>query len=89
MWRRLVASKYGEDHFDWKSRKPKGATGGSLWQGICKWNDDFFKHVGYKVNNGERVNFWHDVWCNREPFVNRFPDHYVIAGCNGDQFEII
>lgn len=59
LWWKLVEAKYGEDH-SWRSSMPERVMGCSLWSGICKGTDSFFKFV-YKINNGERVSFWHDA----------------------------
>lgn len=41
--------------------------------------DSFFILVFFKVNNGERVRFWHDPWCSREPLRVFFPNYYDLA----------
>lgn len=60
IWRNVVAAKYGEECFRWSSRYPRGTKGCGVWKEICKGFGSFFRCVRLKVNNGERVRFWHD-----------------------------
>lgn len=76
-----MASKYDEMHNGWRCRTPEGSVGCSLWKGICKGEEYFFRHVRFKINNGESVRFWLDLWCDRECLANHFPICYDLAEC--------
>lgn len=67
--KRVLQMKYGEERFAWSCKRPFGPTGCGLWKGICNNKVDFFTHIQFKVNKGDRVRFWHDVWCSREPLL--------------------
>lgn len=59
LWRRLVAAKYGEEGYGWRSGEP-GGLGCSMWRDIYKGIESFFNHIRFKTNNGESVKFWQD-----------------------------
>lgn len=59
-WRRLVATKYGKTQAIWTSDTPKGVIGYGVWANISKGGDEFLRFVRFRINNGERVRFWHD-----------------------------
>ena len=33
----------------------------------------------FKVGDGSRVLFWHDVWCGEQPLKDHFPDLFRMA----------
>lgn len=41
--------------------------------------DFFFQHIKFKVGNGERVLFWHDVWAADTLLAVCFPDLFSCA----------
>lgn len=47
IWRGVVAAKYGEDHFGWTTRDPRGAVGCSVWKGIVKGGGYFPPRLGF------------------------------------------
>lgn len=65
-WRRLVAAKNGEAMHGWTSGYPEGTMGCGVWRNIVKGINGFLPCVWFKINNGARVHFWHDPWCDRE-----------------------
>lgn len=71
-----MVAKYGEETKGWTCRSPEGALGYGLWKNISKGNETFSR---FKINNGERVSFWHDPWCERGPLASSFPLCYALA----------
>ncbi len=51
----------------------------SLWKHIRAGWDGFLKHISYKVGDGSRIKFWHDIWCGDLPLRQKFPDLFHIA----------
>lgn len=76
-----MAAKYGEVPHSWKSRTPEEAMECSLWKGISIGEDSLFRYVRYKINNGEWVCFWLDLWCERGCLARLFPNCYVLSEC--------
>ena len=68
LWRRLVASKYGEDWGGWTSKLGKGVHGCGLWRGICMGSEDFSTNCQLVVGLGNRVRFWQDGWYGDQSF---------------------
>lgn len=81
LWRRLVTTKYGEVPHGRKSKLAKGAMWCSLWKSISTGEESLFRHIRYKINNGERVHFWLNPWCERECLTSLFPNCYALAEC--------
>lgn len=63
----------------WACRMPTGPVGCGLWKGICRNLGDFFKHIKFKVNKGDRVKFWLEAWCSREPLCDLFSSCFSLA----------
>lgn len=77
IWKQVVSAKYGEGMYDWSCRMPTGSMGCGLWKEINM--DVFFSFIKFKVNKGDRVKFWLDVWCSREPLKDLFPSCFSLA----------
>ena len=41
--------------------------------------DHFRSPVHYRVKNGSKVSFWHEVWCGDQPLKFQFPDLFRMA----------
>ena len=56
---------------------------GSLWgeslEVLRPW-EHFSPFLSFKVGNGERMRFWHDVWCGDLPLKVVYPGLFSIAG---------
>jgi hypothetical protein len=48
----------------WCSEEARGTYGVSLWRYIRKNWGAFSNFVSYKVGDGLRICFWHDIWCS-------------------------
>lgn len=81
LWRRLIAAKYGEESYGRFSRDPTGPLGCGVWKGISTGVKIFSTFTRFKVNNGERVLFWQDLWCASKPLRSLFPSCYALAKC--------
>lgn len=46
-----------------------------MWKDIFRETKSFKSGIGY----GNRVSFWHDIWCGATPLSLAFPDVYAIA----------
>ena len=52
-----------------------------VWNDLIKVRDIYVKNRVMVIGDGERTDFWNDVWCGITPLKDRFPELFVI--CNG------
>lgn len=49
------------------------------WKTIRKEWDILSSKISFSVENGQRVRFWNDKWCEDELFCVSFPSLFVVA----------
>ena len=79
LWRRVVATKFGEEWEGWTSKLRRGVHRCDLWRSIWMGWEAFSKNISFKVGVGNRVIFWIDHWCGDLPLHLAFPVLYNIA----------
>lgn len=79
LWRTLIALKHGESWGGWCSNEVSGPHGVWLWKHIRKGWDTYAAHTCFKVGNGVKVKFWHDLWCGDRALKDVFPQVYGLA----------
>jgi hypothetical protein len=62
-WRVVEDSKYGSYWGGWCFSEPVGAYGVVLWKNVRMGWGKFYNHTKFKVGDGSKVKFWHDLWC--------------------------
>jgi hypothetical protein len=77
-WRQIV-SKYGIQRGGWCSKEARITYGLSLWRYIRKNWGVFSNFVSYKVGDGLRIHFWHDIWCSDSALKCSFPELFFLA----------
>ena len=82
LWRRVIAEKYGVEGGDWIMKKPKGPHGCGLWKGIMLGWDFFSQNVRMVAGRGDRILFWHYLWCGETPLKTLFP---VLFSCSSNK----
>uniref|UniRef100_A0A2N9FDH1 Reverse transcriptase domain-containing protein n=1 Tax=Fagus sylvatica TaxID=28930 RepID=A0A2N9FDH1_FAGSY len=75
-------AEYGLDCGGWMTKIPKGTHGCSLWKGIFSGWDSFHQQVELVAGLGNRIRFWHDIWCGDAPLKALFP---LLFACSTDQ----
>ncbi|CAN0872181.1 LINE-1 retrotransposable element ORF2 protein [Linum grandiflorum] len=79
-WRILVHIKFGLDRgSEWRSARPGGSAGWSVWFWICKENLEFWEFAYVDPGGGEWVRFWHDIWIPRKHLARDFPRVAAVA----------
>jgi len=81
LWKDLLKMTYDVDKLGWWSKKSSNPHGVGCWKSITSELDLFKSLVHFKVGNGSRVLFWHDVWCGEQPLKDHFPDLFRMALC--------
>jgi hypothetical protein len=66
--------------------QPKGTHGCSLWKGIMLGRDKFCSYIELVAGRGDRVLFWHDIWCGGIPLKSLFP---VLFSCSSNKTAFI
>ncbi|GMI74428.1 hypothetical protein HRI_001112100 [Hibiscus trionum] len=64
LWVRVVKEKYG-----WHEVVPlciKRGNCSRLWQGLSRVWEDIRESVRWNIRNGERTDFWYDIWVDME-----------------------
>jgi hypothetical protein len=82
LWRRVIVAKYGIEGGGWTSKKPFGPHRCGLWKGILSGWDFFFHHVELVAGKGDRILFWHDMWCGVTPLKTLFP---MLFSCSSNK----
>lgn len=79
LWRKVIDAKYKAHEFGWFSKEPKWSYGCSVWKDIFKEMERYKSGIGYVIGWGNKVSFWHDVWCGATSLCQAFPEVYAIA----------
>ena len=79
MWKRVLAAKYGQEEFGWRTKKANGAFGVGLWKEILKEADWCWNNMTLKVGKGTKIRFWKDPWCGDVELARRFPQLFNVA----------
>jgi hypothetical protein len=78
-WRKVVEIKYGSMWGGWCSEEGHGSYGVSVWKSIRKDWGCFVPFISYRVGAGDKVQFWHAIWCSDLPLKVLFPELFSIA----------
>lgn len=54
----------------------------SVWKGISKCLNMITRFSRFRVNNGERMLFWMDLWCSNVPLFRFFRSSIVWLNAN-------
>ena len=55
LWRRVISTKYGEDHGGWCTKVCRRSHGCGLWRSIHEGWESFSKHLSFIVSEGTRI----------------------------------
>lgn len=50
-----------------------------FWKKIERDLGDFFSHTKFKVGDGSKIVFWHDLWCRDQILEEDFLDFFSIV----------
>lgn len=63
----------------WCSNEVRSVYGVGLWKNIKNGWEDFARFINFKVGDGARLSFWHDLWCGYSALKTMFPYLYGLA----------
>ncbi|XP_026416556.1 uncharacterized protein LOC113311992 [Papaver somniferum] len=78
LWRKVVNHKFGGNpkvFFPSSNNKPMRI----LWASILKSNSTVVQNSVLKVNNGDKVLFWRDIWLNGHAPMMLFPALFKLS----------
>uniref|UniRef100_A0A2N9GD32 Reverse transcriptase domain-containing protein n=1 Tax=Fagus sylvatica TaxID=28930 RepID=A0A2N9GD32_FAGSY len=78
-WRKVVEIKYGSMWGGWCIEEGHGSYEVSVWKSIRKDWGCFAPFISYRVDIGDKVQFWHDTWCSDLPLKVLYPELFSIA----------
>ena len=93
LWRKVIATKYGEASGGWCTRVVRGIHGCGMWKNIKKgalnfcgmWKNirkgalNFFVHVVYAAREGLRIRFWYNLWSGPISLKDLYMDLFACA----------
>ena len=82
LWRRVVATKYGEGQGGWNTNICRRAHRCGLRRGINDGWERFSKHLALVVGDGSHILFWHDRWIGDISLKMLYPQLYACSNNN-------
>lgn len=79
LWRNVITSIHGEDHFQWHTIRKEVANLRSPWISISRQWQKIEALAIFKVGDGRRITFWSDPWIENLPLKVRFPRLFKLA----------
>lgn len=63
----------------WCTKKVSWPHGVDLWKHIRRGWDTYSRYSWFKVGEGSKIKFWHNVWCGNWALKETFPQVYGLA----------
>lgn len=73
LWKIIIFEQYGKEIGGWMTKPYHKPHGYEIWKGIQMQCEFFYKHIAFRLGNGERIRFWEDTWCEAGSLMLRFP----------------
>jgi hypothetical protein len=81
LWRVVVDFKYSSSWGGWCSNVVHGSYGVGLCKYIRRDWWEFSIHTRFKLGDGSKIRFWHNVWCSNRPLKATFHVLFSITRC--------
>ncbi|KAJ9708505.1 hypothetical protein PVL29_000510 [Vitis rotundifolia] len=78
-WKQVLIAKYGQEDFDWRTKKAAGAFGVGVWKEILKEAGWCWEKMAFKAGKGNKIRFWTDWWCGDSSLSQSFPHLFTLA----------
>lgn len=56
-----------------------GTFGCSVWKTIRRLWPSFNNNLKYRIRDGDKTNFWNELWIGEEVLRSIFPDLYILS----------
>ena len=76
-WKKVIKAKCEEED-NWMTKEVTTAYGVSVWRSIRSLCSEFKANTQMKVRNGEKTEFWKDVWHEVGKLEALYPDIYYL-----------
>lgn len=82
LWQQILRNKYCKNYpIGIIERKPGDSH---FWSGLMKVKDQFMRFRSFRLNNGQQIRFWEDVWIGNVSFQQKYPSLYNIVRKKND-----
>jgi hypothetical protein len=82
LWQQILRNKYCKNYpIGIIERKPGDSH---FWSGLMKVKDQFMRFGSFRLNNGQQIRFWEDVWIGTVSFQQKYPSLYNIVRKKND-----
>lgn len=86
LWKAVICSIYGKEGGGWWPMRRVEGRISPIWQGILSIAQDnplliefYLENTKVKKENGERIKFWIDKWCNNRVLREEFPRLFELS----------
>ena len=79
LWKQVILAKYDQDSCGGIPSKSKFSRSKAPWHSIIKIVDWYNSNIRWKIRNGERTSFWHDIWHINNPLNIHYPILYSLS----------
>ncbi|KAJ9678120.1 hypothetical protein PVL29_022881 [Vitis rotundifolia] len=73
LWHQVILSIYGLHSNGWDANTFVRWSHRCPWKAIAQVSQEFFKFTRFVVRDGERIQFWEDLWWGDQPLGVRYP----------------
>lgn len=81
LWRQIIVNKYRVHNKGWLLPMLQGKISG-IWKSVLLEMTEFDNCIQYGLSNGQKINFWNEIWCGYSTLKNLFPQVFMVVRDN-------